>query len=33
MPGHVFLPLIEPIARNAEFPTDLGGWTLARFSS
>lgn len=30
MPSHGFLPLVEPIARNAEFPSNLGGWTLPR---
>jgi hypothetical protein len=28
MPSHGFLPLVEPIARNAEFPSNLGGWTF-----
>jgi hypothetical protein len=29
MGGDVFLPLVEPIAGNAEFAGDLGGRTLA----
>ena len=28
MSGNVFLPFVEPIAGNAEFPGDLGGRAL-----
>lgn len=30
MSGDVFLPFVEPIAGNAEFPGDLGGRALSR---